>query len=56
VDERNAAQAVQLIRALRDQRHKGNHVSSRQDRWANTAQWVFQYSIVCTLKRPLPNW
>jgi hypothetical protein len=33
-----------------------SHISSRQDRWANTTKWVFQYSIVCTLKRPLPNW
>ena len=33
-----------------------SHISSRQDRWANTTQWVFQYSIVCTLKRPLPKW
>jgi hypothetical protein len=33
-----------------------SHVSSRQDRWANATQWIFQYSIVCTLKRPLPNW
>jgi hypothetical protein len=33
-----------------------SHVSTRHDRVSNSMRWNFQYSMVCTLKRPLPNY